>query len=284
MLIDYNTRLHLLKKIAASSGILTSFVEQNLDKGNFKKQFLKIPEGQNRDQMVYDAIIANGKPELVPVTVTGPNGVKLTYNVTPDYVKINGFRVTVPPSVAQRVANHFDMKLPTDKMSQQIYDAADTKVRAIPLSSQGYTGQDGQYYNGKEVANNRIGKSDAAIAYNQLTDEAIQKQVAKSGKSPKLIAGHGKDILQPTQHPDDVRIGGWHGATNAPLQPYSNTHKGEAKRHTEYAMYTRLIDNQNVTITMPDGRVIPTTLDAVQNDPNLSKLIAAGPGTKKYTI
>jgi hypothetical protein len=281
--MDQKSRIFLLQKIAATSGILTSFVESNLNKDSFQKQFLKTPEGPDREQLVYNTVIANGKPkELVPITIDGPNGIKITYNVMPDYVKVNGLRVTIAPSTAQKIADHFNMKLPTDKISQQVYQAADTKVRATPLSGQGYTDSNGQYHSGQEVAQHRIGKSDAAITYNKLTDEAIKAHETKTNKPATLIAGHGKDILQPTNNPDAVRIGGWHGNDDKPLQPYSNTHKGEAKRHTEYGLYTRLIDNK-VTITMPNGKTIETTLDKIQNDPILSKTISSSPGTNKYT-
>jgi hypothetical protein len=281
--MDKKSRKVLLIKIAASAGILTSFVEQNLDKDSFRRKFLATPEGPERENLVYNAVVAAGKPaELTPITVNGPGGIKLTYNVMPDYVKVNGIRVTIAPSTAQRIAARFNMSLPTDKMSQQIYNAADIKTRAIPLSGSGYVGSDGKRYSGEDVAKERIGKADAALKYNEATDDAIKKEQAKTGNQGKLIAGHGKDILQPTNNPNDVRIGGWHGADGKPLQPYSDTHKGEALRHSEYGLFTRLVDSK-VLITTPDGKTIETTLDKIQNHPELAKLIAAGPGVKKYT-
>ena len=46
-------------------------------------------------------------------------------------------------------------------------------------------------------------------------------------------------------------------------------------------MYTRLIDNK-VTVTYPDGKTVEKTLQEVQNDPELSKLISNIPGNNKY--
>lgn len=286
--MDRNSRVDLLEKIAINAGILTSFVEKNLGtdlyKSNFKEQFLKTPPGPAREELIYNAVIKNGPPkQLVPITIDGPNGIKITYKVMPDYVMIDGIRITMAPYTAQKVADHFNMKLPTDKMSQQIYNAADTKVRANPLSGSGYVGADGKHYSGKEVAETRIGAADAALEYNKLTDQEIAKQQQQSGKVPSLIAGHGKDILQPMSRSIDPSIGGWHGQEGKPLQPYSSPHKGEAKTHSEYGLYTRLIDD-NVIITTPDGKTIQTSLEKLLNNPEISKILTNKPGYNKYTM
>lgn len=278
------------------SGILTDTVEKSFSISNkddtikpatppssdFRQKFLSTPEGPEREKLIYDAVIAQGPPKnLVPVTVSGPNNIKITYYVMPDYIKIGDIRVTMSPATAQKVANHFGMHLPTDKMSKQIYDAADMKVRANPLSGAGYKGLDGRWYTGKEVVNNRIGKSDAAVAYSSLTDQEIDKEKTKSGKEPTLIAGHGKDILQPLDNPNDPRIGGWHGKDKTPIQPYTAAHKGEAGRHSEYSLYSRLSGNK-VLITTPDGKTVEKTMDEILNDPILSKSLTIKPGYKKY--
>lgn len=248
---------------------------------SFKEQFLKMPPGHAREEFIYNSIIQQGPPKnLVPVTITDANGVKITYKVMPDYVMIEGIRVPMSPVTAQRVAKHFGMSLPTAKMSQQIYNAADTKVRAPPLSGSGYTGADGKRYSAKDVVENRIGASDAAIAYNEKTDKEIAKRI--SGKPPTLIAGHGKDILEPlANNPQDVSMGGWQGVSGDPLQPYSSPHKGQAAVHSEYALYTRLVGG-DVTVTLPDGKTINTTMDKLRNNPNLSKLVANKPGVSSY--
>lgn len=248
---------------------------------SFKEQFLKMPPGPARETFIYNAIINQGPPKnLVPVTVTDPNGVKITYKVMPDYVMIEGIRVPMSPVTAQRVAKHFGMSLPTAKMSQQIYDAADTKVRAAPLSGSGYTGADGKRYSAKDVVESRIGASDAAVVYNEKTDKEIAKQVGN--KPPTLIAGHGKDILEPlANNPQDVSMGGWQGSSGNPLQPYSSPHKGQAAVHSEYALYTRLVGG-DVTVTLPNGKTITTTMDKLRNNPDLSKLVANKPGMSSY--
>jgi hypothetical protein len=248
---------------------------------SFKDEFLKTPPGPAREALVYNAIIQQGPPKnLVPVTVPGPGGTKITYQTMADYITIDGIRVPMTPVTAQRVANHFGMMLPTSKMSQQIYEAAKTKVRANPLSGTGYVSPlTGKRYSGKDVVKSRIGESDAAVAYSNLTNQELSKI-----KNPGLISGHGKEITEPTQSASisDVSFGGWQGAGGKALQPYTNAHKGQAAFHTEYALNTRLIDDGNVIITTPDGKTISTTMQKLRANPNFSKAIADATGIKKY--
>lgn len=245
---------------------------------SFKDEYLKTPPGSARENLAYKAIIAQGPPKnLVPVTVDGPGGTKITYKVMPDYVMVDGVRVSMSPATAQKVATYFGMSLPTAKMSKQIYDAADTKVRATPLSGTGYVGADGKRYSAQDVTAGRIGASDAVVHYNDLTN----KEIARAGGAPKLIAGHGKDILEPLGSPNDVSLGGWQGKNNEALQPWTVAHKGEAERHTEYGLWTRLVGG-DVVVTTPDGKTIQTTMEKLRNSPNLSKAVAVTPGIKKY--
>lgn len=281
-------------KLAAGAGILTKLVQNNLPPNamnprkssdslgststNFREQFLKTPPGAEREALILRELVHRGPPKnLVPVTIDGPNGTKITYKTMPDFVMIDGLRITMAPATAQKVADAYGMFLPTDKMSQQIYHAADTKVRAIPLSSSGYIGSDGKYYDGKQVANNRINQSDAAEEYNLLTNKEIEK-LKQTGKIPVLLSGHGKEFIQPLNNPKDVSFGGWAGTDGHPLQPYSSAHKGTANIHSEYGLYTRLIDNQ-VIVTNPDGSKTTTTLDKVLSDPNLGKSLSNKPGS-----
>jgi hypothetical protein len=247
---------------------------------SFKDEFLKTPPGPAREELVYRAAIQQGSPKnLVPVTVPGPNGTKITYQAMSDYVMIDGIRVPMAPTTAQRVANHFGMVLPTAKMSQQIYDAAKTKVRANPLSGTGYVSPlTGKKYSPQEVVKSRIGESDAAVYYSNLTDQELARF-----KNPGLISGHGKEITEPRQDASthDVSFGGWQGSGGKPLQSYTYAHKGQAGGHTEYALNTRLIDDK-VTVTLPDGKIISTTMQKLRANPNFSNAVADATGIKTY--
>ena len=285
--MDREFRKLTMQRLVKTAGLVSDIVEKSLNipeagSTNFKEEFLKTPPGPAREALIFNELTRRGAPkQLVPITIDGPNGIKLTYHVMPDYIMIDGVRVTMAPATAQKVADHFNMRLPTDKISKQIYQAADTKVRAVPLSSGGYTGAEGQRYSGREVVEHRINQSDAALEYNKLTEQEINRQL--NGKPAGLIAGHGKEILQPLGDPNDVSFGGWQGQNGVALQPYSTAHKGGAEGHTEYGLYTRLMGN-NVTVTTPDGKQINTTLDKVLENPELAKAISSTPGSKRYNV
>ena len=283
--MDRNFRKKTIAYLLKNAGVVSDLVEKTLNitsPSSFKEAFLKTPPGKAREELIYNELTKRGPPkQLVPVTVDGPGGTKITYRVMPDYVMIDGIRVTMAPATAQRVADFLKMKLPTDKMSKQIYQAADTKVRAVPLSSGGYIGADGKHYSAKDVVENRIGKSDAALEYSRMTDVEIAKLQQQRGQVPTLISGHGKEIIQPLGNPKDVSFGGWQGQDGKEAQPYETAHPEGAGIHSEYAMYSRLMD-ENATITTPDGRTIATTVDDLQNDPVFSKFVATIPGVKRY--
>jgi hypothetical protein len=247
---------------------------------SFKDEFMKLPPGPAREELVYQATIKQGPPKnLVPVTVDGPGGTKITYKTMADYLTVDGFRVTVTPVTAQRIANHFGMVIPTPKMSKQIYDAAKTKVRAAPLSGTGYTSPlDGKHYSAKDVVKNRISQSDAAVYYSSLTDQELAKH-----KNPGLISGHGKEITEPGANAstDDVSFGGWQGASGDPLQPYTYAHKGQAAAHTEYALNARFVDD-DIIVTLPNGKKIPSTMKKLRENPNLAGAIADSTQMRQY--
>jgi hypothetical protein len=245
---------------------------------SFRDEYLRTPPGPARDTLAFNALIAQGPPKnLTPVTVPGPGGVKITYKVMPDYLMVDGIRVSIPPAMAQQLAHRWGMSLPTAKMSKQIYNAANTKIRATPLSSSGYTGIDGKHYSPKDVISSRIDASDASVRYNDLTNQELQ-----GIQNPGLIAGHGKDILEPLAEGKDVSLGGWQGKDGNALQPWTVAHKGEAGNHTEYGLWTRLVANNDVTVTTPDGKVIKTTMDKLRSNPNLAHAIAASTDIKQY--
>jgi len=245
---------------------------------SFKDEYLKTPPGPARNALVLKALTAQGPPKnLVPVTVPGPGGTKITYRVLPDYLMVDGIRVSLPPAMAQQLLASWGMSLPTAKMSKQIYNAADTKIRATPLSSSGYTGADGKHYSAKDVVSDRINASDASVHYNELTDKELA-----GVKNPGLIAGHGKDILEPLGDGKDVSLGGWQGKDGQELQPWTIAHRGEAANHTEYALWIRPVSNEGVTVTTPDGKTVPMTMGKLRGMQNLGQAVAGDTLAKQY--
>ena len=269
-------------RTAKSSGSLTSFVEKALKiepeetgPSDFKSRFLKLKAGPEREKLVYEEIVKR-KPfgNLVPITVPGPGGTKITYKVMPDYITLDGLRVPMSWQTAQKVANHFGMSLPTSKMTQQIWEAADTKIRPPPLSGGGRIG--GKQYTGEQVVKSKISDSDSAIAYSQMIEDMLKD------KDPKLVAGHMKTVVM-TDRPDQLGLFGWSGDSDgfSPIQ--SGEHTGyDTSVHTEYGSGVRLIAG-NVTVTLPDGKEITTTMDQVLDHPQMRQAVSKSK-VQKYKV
>jgi hypothetical protein len=245
---------------------------------SFKDDFLKTPPGPKREQLIYNAIINQGPPKnLVPVTVDGPNGIKITYKVMPDYVSIDGIRVPMTGTTAQKIADHFGMNLPTTKQSKQIWQAADTKLKPTPMS--GGAKINGKYYTGKQVVDSKISDSDTSVAFNQKIEDELSK--AKPGV---LVAGHMKDIIQPDRA-DRLGITGWYLPDGTPIQK-GNISSHDIASHSEYASGARLIAD-DIEVTLPNGKKVKTTMENLMSDPKFGKLyqtLGHTPGVKKYDI
>lgn len=238
---------------------------------SFRDDFAKTPPGPKREELVYRAVLNMGKPtDLAPVAVDGPNGTKITYYVTRDFLNTDGVWLPMTGVTAQMVADHFGMFLPTPKMSRQIYANATTKIMPTPLSASGY----GQY-SAQQVVQSRIGASDAALAYSQRIADAQQ---AHSGEG--IIAGHMKDITQP---PPSGNLGlyGWYGNNGKPVQnSYFTPH--DIYQHTEYGSGVRLVDKR-VEIAYPDGRKEETTMDQLLNGP-MHSAVSDTAGVATYDV
>lgn len=238
---------------------------------SFRDDFAKTPGGPQREALVYRTILEQGKPtNLAPVTVDGPEGTKITYYVTKDFLNADGVWLPMTGVTAQMVANYFGMYLPTPKMSKQIYAAATTKIMPAPLSGTGY----GQY-SAQQVVQSRIGATDAALAYSQRINDALQNR-DRDG----ISAGYMKDITQPSPS-GNLGLFGWYGKDGKPVQnSYYTPH--DTNQHTEYGSGVRLVDN-HVSIAYPDGRRDETTMDKLLSGP-LHTAVSDTAGVAKYDV
>lgn len=238
---------------------------------SFKDDFAHTQAGPEREALVYRTVLQNGKPtDLAPVTVSGPDGTKITYYVTKDFLNADGVFLPMTGVTAQKVADYFHMYLPTPKMSKQIFDAATTKVMPSPLSATGY----GQY-SAKQVVQSRIGASDAALAYSQRIRDALQGQ-DRGG----ISAGYMKDITQP---PPSGNLGlyGWYGKDGKPVQnSYFTPHS--TNDHTEYGSGVRLVDDR-VDVQYPGGQTKQMTMGQLLNS-NLHTAVSDTGGIARYDV
>lgn len=247
---------------------------------SFKEEFLRTPPGPKREQLIYDAAIKQGKPtNLVPVTVTLADGTKIVYRVMSDYLMIGDandkIRVPISGNTAQRIADYFGMSLPTPKMVHQVYQAADTKLTAKPMSAGGNIG--GKYYSGQEVVNHKISDSDTSVAFNERINQDLSK-----AKNPTLVAGHMKEITAP-EAPGKLGLYGLYGADGKPIQNSAFT-PHDTHLHTEYASGTRLVDDAVTVIKKENGKDVVTqmTLDDLMKDSNLSKAVSTSGKLNRY--
>lgn len=287
--MDRNLRRSALQHLIKTSGLVTDMVSGALGikpdsvdtktdstPGAFKEQFLRMTPGPEREALVLNTIISRKiTPRMVPITVDGPNGIKLTYQVMSDYITIDGLRVPMAGVTAQKVADRLGMKLPTSKMSKQIWDAADTRIRPSPLSAGGEIG--GKHYTGDEVVQHKISDSDSSVSYNNMIDQEL-----KNHPGANLVAGHMKDIVQPEGDPNKLGLYGWQGTDGKPIQNSAQT-PHDTHVHTEYGAGVRLVGNQ-VTLTTPAGRTITTTMDKIMSNPDFSKALSNTQGIKRYNL
>jgi len=250
---------------------------------SFREQYAKMKPGQARENFVFQQAIQQGKPKLVPVTVPGPNNTKITYNVMPDFFMIDGIRVSLSPYNAQRIADHFGMRIPTTKMADQIYRNSNP-IAAKPFSGTGAT-INGRRYSPEEFTASMLGNSEANIAYSEMVDAQIA--AARIANPNKPIDGFAKYITQPDVPGRASLYGLWTNPKNQNAEKPIQGGSGLTPHGTdqvEYCTYGRFAD-PNVTITRADGTTIRSTLDNVLNTPKLSSALtnAPGKGTQRYS-
>jgi len=273
-------RIDRLLALALQSGSLTSYVQSKInglpkEPGKFKKEFLKMKPGPDRTKLVVNDVLSKGKPkDLAPVTIEGPDGTKLTYFVTKDYVKgSDGQRVAVDGVSAEKIAQEFDMILPTYKMVNSIFNAADAKILTPPLSSGAWI--NGKWYSGEEVVRSKINSSDAIVQYNDDLDKALEKY-------PKfnLLGGARKEIVQSTD-PNKLGIYGLFNGDKGPIQGGIGASPHPSQGHEEYALGLRLV-SPDAVITKSDGTTVKVKLEDVAKDPVLGKLVSDTGGFTRY--
>ena len=102
-------------------------------------------EREDREEEIYDEIASGNIPaflrNLVKIEVTeniDNTQRKASYFVTPDYLAVGSdddyFLTPMTPTLAQRIANLVNAGLPTRKMVDDIYEAAEVKLAPKPIS------------------------------------------------------------------------------------------------------------------------------------------------------
>lgn len=188
--------------------------------------------GSGRDNSLVQEALSGNIPSYIrnlqPVTFNGTVGgrtVEVTICVTPDYLAIGSDRdnVLVPLGLpaALRVADAFDMMLPTTTMVDAIYQQADVRVAPSPMTP---------------------GASMSSTNYFVRHNETVQGQFARAGaQDGMLVAGHKKDLVlanRLSRNPGRVAIYGWHRTNGRAIQPLSTVH---GEYYADYSHGIRLV-------------------------------------------
>lgn len=213
-----------------------------------------------RDSFALHEVLAGNVPaflrRFVPVTVSytdSASGKKLvaTFYVAPDYLSVgtdhDWARINITPKAAQQIADTFECFLPTRKMVDDIYRAANLKLEPVPM-----------------------------YAYRDSTPTMWQHHLIIEGqrKGRKgLIAGIQKDVvisgkITRDAKPDRVAIYGWHMPDGKPIQPLYTGH-----------IYWWVDYSQGIRLVYRKIRVAGKWMDYtdVLKDPLLQKLLCDEP-------
>jgi len=219
------------------------------------------------EQEIFVQAAAGNIPDLLrrlrPVSVTNvTEGVTntATFLVTPDYFALGSdadyFLTPMTPVTAQRIADLIGCSLPTRKMVDAIYAAAEVKLPPAPIPP---------------------GPQMTAVPEFAKHNGIVKTQRAeflKSAPLGALVAGDKKDVVitaRLAQSPGKVAIYGWHQTNGTPIQPL---YLGHTAAWADYSHGIRLV-SQTVLI---NGQ--PRAIGEILADATLAGLLSdEGPFT-----
>ncbi|MCB1389095.1 MAG: hypothetical protein KDK12_08160, partial [Rhodobacteraceae bacterium] len=187
--------------------------------------------GRERDDAIVSEVLAGNVPDflrtLVPVTFSG-NGMTVTICVTPDYLAVGSDRdfVRVPLGLpaAMRVAERFDMVLPTTRMVDAIYQQASVHLSPAPMDP-----------------TSAMSSTNYFLRHNTTVQGQMRQAGARLGQ---LVSGHKKDLVLTNRlqsNPGRVAIYGWHQRNGRAIQPLSTVHGAQ---YADYSHGIRLVSRR----------------------------------------
>ena len=214
-----------------------------------------------REQEIFRQVMAGNVPDflrrLCPVSITNMSNGKTNgcaLYVTPDYLAIGSDRdfylAHMSPNTAQRIADALGCVLPTTKIVDAIYRAAEVKLVPAPIPPSA------------EMTTVPVFSNHNAIVWSQRV------AVLKEHPLGALTAGHQKDVVIASglaSMPGKVAIYGWHQTNGVPIQPLYLKH---AAAWVDYSQCIRLVQ-QKMTV---NGEM--KSFADVIADPELSALVS----------
>jgi hypothetical protein len=178
-----------------------------------------------------------------------------TFYATPDYLAIGSdddyFLIPVSPNTGQRIADALHCSLPTPKMVDEIYAAAEVKLAPSPIPP--------------TAAMITV----PVFSNHYATVRAQRAEQLNAHPLGALVAGHQKDVVisaKLASASGKVAIYGWHQTNGVPIQPLYLKHIAS---WVDYSQCTRLVQ-QKMTV---NG--LFKTVAEVLADPSLAGLLSS---------
>lgn len=214
-----------------------------------------------RDREVYAQVMAGNVPDflrrLCPVPARSVVEGRInsgTYYVTPDYLAVGSdddyFLAPISPYTAQRIAEALHCTLPTPKMVNQIFFAAEVKLAPAPIPPSA--------------------AMTTVPVFRQHNDLVRAQRAEQLPAHPlgALVAGHKKDVVLTARlaaNPGKVAIYGWHRTNGLPIQPLYLKHSAA---WVDYSQCVRLVQQKMV------ANETARTVAEVLADPALAGLLS----------
>ncbi|MEI9960141.1 MAG: hypothetical protein WDM76_03115 [Limisphaerales bacterium] len=213
-----------------------------------------------RERQIYSEIVAGNVPNFLRrfqlVTVTNINAGQTnfaTFFVAPDYLAVGTdddyFLVQMTPMTAQRIADRLGCTLPTRKMVDEIYAAAEVKLAPMPIPP-----------------SPAMTTVPVFAQHNEMV-RAARAEFLKMHPLGALVAGHQKDLVITPMLTDvhgKVAIYGLQRTNGVPIQPLYLRH---SVNWVDYSQCVRLVRSEMIV----NGK--PTTVAEVLANPNLAGLL-----------
>ncbi len=182
-----------------------------------------------REAAIEAELLAGNVPSFYRAFVAltlGEGEASVTVAVAADYLALGSdddfVRIPMSPLTAQRVADAFGCSLPTRRLVDRIYAAAEIKLAPAPLPP------------GAAMASNAY-----YARHNRLVERALPP-----GAHGRLVAGHKKDVVLTNalaSRPGRVAIYGWHRQNGEAIQGLNAT--SHENTYADYSHGIRLVGN-----------------------------------------
>ena len=252
------------------SGLIVSAIGQTLDlparaadalDGKTFAQKISALSLDDREQEILGEVSAGNVPTFLrkfcPVTVTNVADDKTnvaTLYAAPNYLAIGSdadyFLAPMSPNTAQRLADRLGCVLPTRKMVDAIYSAAEVKLAPAPIPPSAAMTTVSVFAQHNEMVR---------------TQRAAVLDLHPPGA---LVAGHQKDVVISARLAgvtNKVAIYGWHQTNGLPIQPL---YLGHAASWVDYSQCIRLVKRELIV----NGET--KSIAEVLADPKLCGLIS----------